>query len=175
MTRNQTDILIIGGGPAGTTIGTLLREKGWDVVLLEKEHHPRFHIGESLLPMNLPILERLDLLNAVSSIGVAKLGADFTIANSGADEETYYFADALGKSPPQAFEVRRSEFDQVLFERCKQSGVKTFEGTKVTRVTPLDNASHEVESINEDAEPQLWEAKFVIDASGRDAFLSSSC
>jgi len=174
MTRNKTDILIIGGGPAGTTIGTLLREKGWDVVLLEKEHHPRFHIGESLLPMNLPILERLDLLHEVSSIGVAKLGADFTIANSGADEETYYFADALGKSPPQAFEVRRSEFDQVLFERCKRSGVKTFEGTKVTRVTALDNESHEVESINEDAVPQLWEAKFVIDASGRDAFLSSS-
>ena len=61
-------MLVIGGGPAGSKISTLLAEKGWRVVLLEKERHPRFHIGESLLPMNLPILERLGVLEDVHRI-----------------------------------------------------------------------------------------------------------
>ena len=73
----ETDVLVIGGGPAGTTAATLLARKGWKVTLLEKARHPRFHIGESLLPMNLPILERLGVLEQVRAIGVHKLGADF--------------------------------------------------------------------------------------------------
>ncbi len=113
---NTTDVLIIGGGPAGTTIGSLAAERGWDVTLLEKGRHPRFHIGESLLPMNLPILEQLGLRDQIEAIGVPKPGADFTIANSGNDYQTYRFEDALGDSPDHAFEVRRSEFDELLFE-----------------------------------------------------------
>ncbi len=57
-TRNRADALVIGGGPGGSTIATLLRRKGWQVVLCEKERHPRFHIGESLLPLNLPIIQQ---------------------------------------------------------------------------------------------------------------------
>jgi 2-polyprenyl-6-methoxyphenol hydroxylase-like FAD-dependent oxidoreductase len=59
MKTSKTDVLIIGGGHAGTTIGSLLAKRGWKVTLVEKDHHARFQIGESLLPMNLPILERL--------------------------------------------------------------------------------------------------------------------
>ena len=64
MSSKETDVLVIGGGPAGTTIATSMKRKGWEVTLLEKEHHPRFHIGESLLPMNLPILESLGVIDA---------------------------------------------------------------------------------------------------------------
>jgi 2-polyprenyl-6-methoxyphenol hydroxylase-like FAD-dependent oxidoreductase len=64
------DVLIVGGGPAGSTIAALVAEKGWSVTLLEKEHHPRFHIGESLLPLNLPILQRLGVLEQVAAIGI---------------------------------------------------------------------------------------------------------
>lgn len=73
-----SDALVIGGGPAGTTIATLLKEKGWRITLLEQDHHPRFHIGESLLPMNLPILQRLGVLEAVRNIGMIKYAAEFT-------------------------------------------------------------------------------------------------
>jgi heterodisulfide reductase subunit A-like polyferredoxin len=66
----ETDILIIGGGPGGSTVAALLAGRGWRVLLLEKERHPRFHIGESLLPMNMPILERLGVLEQVRAIGV---------------------------------------------------------------------------------------------------------
>ena len=95
MTLNKTDVLIIGGGPAGSTFAAMMKEQGRDVVLLEKDHHPRFHIGESLLPMNMPILERLGVMDQIEAIGVPKLGADFTIGNSGDQERTFYFRDAL--------------------------------------------------------------------------------
>jgi 2-polyprenyl-6-methoxyphenol hydroxylase-like FAD-dependent oxidoreductase len=71
------DVLVIGGGPGGSTAAGLLAEKGHRVVLLEKARHPRFHIGESLLPANLPILERLGVAAPVRAIGMEKWGAEF--------------------------------------------------------------------------------------------------
>jgi len=75
--RQTCDVLIIGGGPAGSTMATFLVAKGWRVVLLEKERHPRFHIGESLLPLNMPLLERLGVREQVAQIGLVKLAAEF--------------------------------------------------------------------------------------------------
>src|SRR3546814_12374807 len=71
------DILIIGGGPAGSTAAALLAQKGFKVVLLEKEIHPRFHIGESLLPANMPLLEKLGVREKVAAIGMPKWGVEF--------------------------------------------------------------------------------------------------
>jgi 2-polyprenyl-6-methoxyphenol hydroxylase-like FAD-dependent oxidoreductase len=134
---NVSDVLVIGGGPAGTTFASTMRNHGWKVILLEKDHHPRFHIGESLLPMNLPILERLGVLEEVCQIGVPKMGADFTLGNSGSDYQTFHFSQALGESPDHAFEVRRAEFDNLLFRNCQRLGVIAREGTKVTGVQRL--------------------------------------
>ena len=174
MAINRIDVLIIGGGPAGSTFGTLSRRRGWEVVLIEKDHHPRFHIGESLLPMNLPIMERLGVLDDVNAIGIPKLGADFTVCNCGLDEQTFYFEDALGASPPHAFEVRRSEFDRILFEHCKKAGVRTIERATVQQCRRLDNGSHEVDVVDRNGEQQTWETRFLVDASGRDTFLAST-
>lgn len=174
MMHNTTDVLVIGGGPAGTTFGNLAAKRGWDVTLLEKDEHPRFHIGESLLPMNLPIMERLGVLDAVRELGVPKLGADFTVAKYGARRQTFYFGKALGESPDHAFEVRRSEFDQLLFEQCKAAGVNAAERTKVTRVERMQNGNHKVMAVGASGEEHIWEARFLVDASGRDTFLSSS-
>ena len=174
MIIKKTDVLVIGGGPAGTTFGTLMKKRGFDVTLLEKSHHPRFHIGESLLPMNLPILERLGVLDEIKTIGVPKLGADFTVGNSGAEQETFHFREALGESPEQAFEVRRSEFDHILFKNCKKAGVHALEGIKVNRVELTDQGSHKVEATDTEGEQHTWEARFLVDASGRDTFLSST-
>lgn len=172
MSSNKTDVLIIGGGPAGTTFATLMTNKGWDVTLLEKEHHPRFHIGESLLPMNLPILERLGVMDEIHTIGVTKNGADFTVGNSGMEEKIFHFRDALGSSPPHAFEVRRSEFDRVLFENSRKSGADAREGIKVTKVVSAPDGTHEVRAVDERGEEHRWVTRFLVDASGRDTFLS---
>jgi len=79
---STVDVVVIGGGPAGTTAAALLAEQGHRVLLLEKDAHPRFHIGESLLPNTLPTLERLGVLAQVEATGVHKPGADFTATGS---------------------------------------------------------------------------------------------
>src|SRR2546423_1003715 len=92
------DVIVIGGGPAGTTAATLLARRGRSVHLFEKGRHPRFHIGESLLPMNIPILERLGVLGEVERIGVRKLAADFPAANE-RGFNVFEFSRSLGELP----------------------------------------------------------------------------
>ena len=174
MDRRSTDILVIGGGPAGSTFGNLAAQRGWQVTLLEKDEHPRFHIGESLLPMTLPIIERLGLGSELEKIGVRKLGADFTTIRSGAYHHSYHFKRALGDSPDHAFQVRRSEFDQMLFEKCLAMGVDAWQATTVTQVERLESGRHRVKAVDGQGVETIWEPRFLVDASGRDTFLSSS-
>jgi flavin-dependent dehydrogenase len=172
MRPEKTEILVIGGGPAGSTFGTFMKMRGHQVTLLEKDRHPRFHIGESLLPMNLPIMERMGVLGKIRAIGVPKMGADFSVPGAGGEYNTYHFARALGDSPDHAFEVRRSEFDQTLFEHCKTVGVEAYEGYCVTSVTANEDGGHLVVANDSDGKEHAWEAGFLVDASGRDTFLS---
>ena len=104
------------------------------MTLLEKEHHPRFHIGESLLPHNLPIFERLGVLEQVEAIGIKKPGADFNSNLEVSGHHQFHFSFALDKSQPYAYEVRRSEFDNLLLRNSAAKGAQVLEGVRVTRV-----------------------------------------
>ena len=104
MATEQCDVAVIGGGPGGSTAATLLVRRGYKVIALEKAHHPRFHIGESLLPMNLPVLERLGVLDKVRAMGVFKAAADFEADNE-RGYNNFAFARAIGNSPPHAYQV----------------------------------------------------------------------
>lgn len=140
--EEHCDVLVIGGGPGGSTVSALLARQGWSVMLLEKDHHPRFHIGESLLPMNLPVLERLGVLEKVRALRMYKAGADFEADNEHG-YNTYAFARALGISPPHAFQVWRQDFDRMLFEHARAQGVDAREGSEVIAVQqhgPRDSA-----------------------------------
>ncbi len=170
--RDCCDVLVIGGGPAGTTAATLLHQKGWRVVLLEKDFHPRFHIGESLLPMNLPILDRLGVLEQVRAIGMIKYAAEFSCAAAGSPVQAFRFAEAMDKDHPYAFQVRRSEFDALLFHNCREQGVSVHEGIKVKNVTFGPGEAHVVHAVDAGGGERTWEARFVVDASGRDTFLA---
>src|SRR5437763_73033 len=114
----QCDVAVIGGGPAGSTAAALLARRGYRVIALEKAHHPRFHIGESLLPMNLPIFERLGVLEKVRALGVYKRGADFEADNE-QGYNTFAFDRAIGNSPPHAYQVWRQDFDRMLFAHAR--------------------------------------------------------
>src|SRR5699024_7197614 len=98
----------------------------------------RFHIGESLLPMNLPIFERLGVMEKVRAIGKYKAGADFEADNE-RGYNTFDFCRALGSSPPHSFEVYRQDFDQMLFEHAREEGADMREGARVTGVEHLGN------------------------------------
>lgn len=167
----QCDVLVIGGGPAGSTVSTVLAEKGWNVVQLEKEQHPRFHIGESLLPMNLPLLDKLGVLDQVDEIGIRKYGAEFDSMYHNR-QTLYSFGQALDKNHPYAYEVKRSDFDEILFRNATKKGVDSHEGLRVTHVTRHDDDSSTVEAKDSQGNIRRWQARFLVDASGRDTFMS---
>ena len=169
---NACDVLVVGGGPAGSTISALLAEKGWRVTLLEKEHHPRFHIGESLLPHNLPILERLGVLEQVDAIGIKKPGADFNSNLEVRGHHQFHFSFALDKSRPYAYEVRRSEFDHLLLRNSAAKGAQVLEGVHATGVDFPPGGNPVVSAVDEEGREWSWTCRFLVDASGRDTLLA---
>ncbi len=165
------DVLVVGAGPAGSTISALLAEQGWNVHVLEKDSHPRFHIGESLLPQSLPILKQLGVLPDVEKIGIVKYGAEL-ISHRYGRTQMFYFSKAFDESQPYAFEVKRSEFDAILLKNSVAKGAQVHEGVRARRVQFRPGTSSIVYAQDRAGNPTAWEARFVVDASGRDTFLS---
>lgn len=169
---SQTDVIVIGGGPGGSTAAALLAEAGRSVVLLEKSHHPRFHIGESLLPATLPLLERLGVASEVAAIGLIKRGAEFFSPAHGLSQR-FDFGEGWNRALCYAYEVRRSSFDAILFERARSLGTQIVEGCRAREIEFLGNGGVQVLSEAEDGTRQCWRARYLIDASGRDTLLGT--
>ncbi|MFA5242817.1 MAG: NAD(P)/FAD-dependent oxidoreductase [Sulfuricella sp.] len=169
--RQTCDVLVIGGGPAGSTAATLLAQKGHRVVLIEKDKFPRFHIGESLLPVNNDLFEQLGVLEQVARIGMVKNAAQFDSMFHG-KKQSFYFSQAMNHRYPYSYEVHRAELDQILLDNCRAKGAEVHEETKVTGVDFSDPASVRVTTQSEEGE-SCWQARFLIDASGRDTFLAN--
>ncbi|MBX3609918.1 MAG: tryptophan 7-halogenase [Hydrogenophaga sp.] len=173
MPAQDCDVFVIGGGPAGSTVSALLASQGHRVVLVDKDHHPRFHIGESLLPANLPLLDRMGVGEAVRAIGMPKPGAEF-VSPQHSHTQTYYFADAWDKTMPGAYQVRRADFDHILLNNARTRGVEVFEGTRAVDVQ-WDAPGRKVASVttrDDNGASATWRPRFLIDASGRDTFLA---
>ncbi|GAB2505808.1 NAD(P)/FAD-dependent oxidoreductase [Lysobacter humi (ex Lee et al. 2017)] len=171
-TPEACDVLIVGGGPAGSTAATLLARAGWKVVMLEKSAHPRFHIGESMLPMNMPILERLGVLDKVREIAVLKRGADFPV--DGGHYNVFGFDRALRDSPTFAFQVAREHFDHVLFEHAREAGVDAREHSKAVRMETGDDGRPARVHVQGPDGTYVLRPRMVLDASGRDTFLGAA-
>ncbi len=171
MAVSHCDVLVIGGGPAGSTISALLAQRGRDVVLLEKSRHPRFHIGESLLPFNMPLFERLGVGREIEAIGMPKYGAEF-VSPLHDKSVMFEFVNAIGNPFPSTYQVRRSEFDEILFRNAARKGARTLEGCRVTGVE-FERDGAVVSAREESGRERAWRARFVADASGRDTFLGN--
>jgi FADH2-dependent halogenase len=165
MSQALYDALIIGGGPGGSTAATFLARAGKRVLLLEKEIFPRFHIGESLLPYNHRIFEEMGVLPAIQAAGFTnKHGAQFHLGNSSKSLKLT-FRNGRFTREPRAFQVERSQFDQLLLQHARSCGADAREGWIVTASAP--HGDHVSVQARHDGESTEFHGRFLLDASGR--------
>jgi flavin-dependent dehydrogenase len=167
----EADVIVIGGGPAGSTVSTLLAQHGHRVLLFERERFPRFHIGESLIPQTYWVLKRLNMLGKMrGSHFVNKYSVQF-INSRGKLSEPFYFVDHNPHECSQTWQVRRSEFDQLLLENAREHGVQINQGTRVLEVLFEGQRAVGVRIQPEGGGEQEVRAKVVVDASGQSSVI----
>jgi flavin-dependent dehydrogenase len=161
--RSSREVIVVGGGPAGSTLAALLASRGHDVLLLEREEFPRFHVGESLLPIDLPIFERLGL-DFTKLPFLLKHGAEFVDERSGRSQ-VWDFANSLPGTPTHAYQVERAVFDALLLDTARSAGgeIRTRE-----RVLSIEPRADDVEVVSERGR---YVARYAVDATGQEALL----
>jgi len=161
------DVVVVGGGPAGSTCSTLIAQKGYKVELFERERFPRFHIGESLIPETYWVLKRLGMLPKMQrSHFVKKHSVQFVNAN-GKLSAPFYFWDNKPHECSQTWQVVRSEFDKLMLDNAREHGVEAHEGVRVVDVLMQEGRACGVRVKGEDGVEREVRARVVVDASGQ--------
>jgi len=169
----QTDVVVIGGGPAGSTVSTLLAQQGVRVTLFEREKFPRFHIGESLIPETYWVLKRLNMLDKMkNSHFVKKFSVQFVNAQ-GKLSAPFYFWDNKPHECSQTWQVVRSEFDQMMLNNAREHGVHVHEQVRVLDVLFDGSRAVGVKVQTLGGVQREVRAKVVVDASGQSSLLQN--
>ena len=166
------DVAIIGGGPAGSTAATLLARAGRRVIVCERERFPRFHIGESLLPISMRTFARLGVLEKFERAGFLR---KYGVEMAGACSDTgvkFYFKDAYGSKIENSYQVPRAEFDKVLLDHAAENGAEVREESSVTKVVFFDDHVN-LRIEGKGSAGETIDARYVIDASGRHSVLGN--
>ncbi len=161
------DIVIVGGGPAGSTAGTLLAQKGWNVAIFEKEKQPRFKIGESLLPGSLCTFERMGVKEKLDRADVIVKYGGKIVSACGTRTTRFLFSDVFRCKYPTAYQVERSMFDKLLLDHAAESGCHVTQGTSVTDV------AFDPDGVTIQLDDNQVRARYLIDCSGRNSLIGS--
>ena len=166
MATTTYDAIIIGGGPGGSAAATFLARAGKRALLLEKEHFPRFHIGESLLPYNHQLFREMGILPALEAGGfIRKFGAQFHLGN-GTKGTKFVFRQGRFTREPEAIQVERAKFDHLLLKHAQDSGADVREGWTAGKFAN-EEGHVAIEARSDAGQSETFRAKFLIDASGR--------
>jgi len=163
----QFDVVVAGGGPGGSILAGRLAAHGRRVLVLERERFPRFHLGESLLPQSMPILKAMGCLDEAVDRFIVKRGARFH--DDGGRTSRYDFSDAFDRKATFALQVPRDEFDALLLRRAAELGAEVREGWSVDRIVFDRGRATGVEATDPHGDAHAIDARFVVDATGRDA------
>jgi len=168
--KNDCDVLIIGAGPAGSTAATILAgEKGKKVIVLEKGHFPRYHVGESLIPHCYDTLERIGMVDRLNGAGFQSKQSVQFVNPDGELSAPFYFSKHTDHPRAKTWQVDRATFDTMMMERAREAGAEVREGTKVLNF--LEEKGVVVGVTAEDESGKVFEvrASMTMDATGRDA------
>jgi flavin-dependent dehydrogenase len=171
MAQRDSQVIVIGGGPAGSTASTLLAQRGIRVELFERERFPRFHIGESLIPETYWVLKRLNMLDKMKASHFVKKHSVQFVNESGKLSTPFYFTDHKPHECSQTWQVVRSEFDSMLLNNAKEHGVNVHEGVRVLDVLLEGDRAVGVQIQDEDGGPRMVRGDVVVDASGQSSLM----
>jgi len=167
----EADVVVIGGGPAGSTVSTLIADKGYRVELFERDRFPRFHIGESLIPETYWVLRRLGMLEKMKQSRFTKKYSVQFFNSTGKASTPFDFEDNKPGECSRTWQVVRSEFDRMMLDNAREHGVDVHEGVRVLDVLFEGDRAVGVKVRTEDGPEREVRSKVVVDASGQNGLI----
>ena len=172
MISTHYDVIVIGGGPAGSTTAALVAEYGHRVLLLEREAFPRFQIGESLMPGTYWSFKRLGMLDKLKKSAFVKKYSVQFFGSSGKGSAPFYFFKHDSHESSITYQVLRSEFDLMMLDNAREKGAEVVQGTSVHQVHFKGDRATGVQIKNRNGQRKDAFARVIVDATGRSALIS---